>query len=233
MAETGKRAKKKKARSVERRERMLAPTAAPAGRLTLIVTCASGLVLGAGVYSQLLRPEPLAIGPYLVGAGALALAAIILIAPDAPRKTLVGAGGIGEETKDGPKRTAWCDVTNIALEGDALVAVTEEGRLVFPLASHRPAAQWILKEASERIPARLSLDDAERQRIGEASEQDGETRALEPPQLAGKRCKASGRVISYEPDARVCDRCGEVYHRSSVPERCLTCDEPLDHLRET
>ena len=162
MADDGKRAKKRKSKesraAAERHERVLAPTSAPAGRLTLAVTCVSGLVLGAGVYAQLLRAEPLPLGPYLVGAGSLALAAIILIAPDAPRAALVGDGGIGEETKDGPRRTPWCDITSLALDGDALVAVTEESRLVFPLASQLPAAQWILKEADGGSPLDVTFE---------------------------------------------------------------------------
>jgi hypothetical protein len=50
---------------------------------------------------------------------------------------------------------------------------------------------------------------------------------LEPPQIAGQSCKATGKVISFEKDARLCGQCGELYHKSGVPDRCLTCDARL------
>jgi len=53
---------------------------------------------------------------------------------------------------------------------------------------------------------------------------------LEPPQVVGKHCAASGKVISYEPDARVCPRCERVYHRASVPASC-ECGASLTELQ--
>jgi hypothetical protein len=50
---------------------------------------------------------------------------------------------------------------------------------------------------------------------------------LEPPQAAGQRCKASDKLIAFEKDARVCGRCGEVYHKEGVPSACLTCGAKL------
>ena len=52
-------------------------------------------------------------------------------------------------------------------------------------------------------------------------------RRAERAQLAGARCKASDELIAFEKDARLCGRCGEVYHKSHVPDRCLTCDAAL------
>ena len=34
-------------------------------------------------------------------------------------------------------------------------------------------------------------------------------------------------VIAFEKDARLCGRCGELYHKSGVPYLCLTCDARL------
>ncbi|MEZ4310170.1 MAG: hypothetical protein R3F14_19180 [Polyangiaceae bacterium] len=50
---------------------------------------------------------------------------------------------------------------------------------------------------------------------------------LDPPRIAGRACKASGQTIAFEKDARLCGRCGELYHKKSVPERCLTCEARL------
>ena len=46
----------------------------------------------------------------------------------------------------------------------------------------------------------------------------------------GKKCAATGKTISYEPDARVCPRCERVYMRRSVPKKCK-CGNSLVHLR--
>ena len=55
----------------------------------------------------------------------------------------------------------------------------------------------------------------------------GEKLTLEPPQVAGQHCKQSDKLIAFEKDGRLCGRCGEVYHKDSVPQRCLTCDAAL------
>jgi hypothetical protein len=55
----------------------------------------------------------------------------------------------------------------------------------------------------------------------------GEVATLEPPQVAGLRCKATDKIIAFEADARLCGRCGEVYHKEGVPARCGTCDAAL------
>jgi hypothetical protein len=54
---------------------------------------------------------------------------------------------------------------------------------------------------------------------------------LEPPQVVGRHCAESGKVIAYEPDARVCVRCERVFHRTSMPDVCA-CGASLEHLRE-
>jgi hypothetical protein len=50
---------------------------------------------------------------------------------------------------------------------------------------------------------------------------------VEPVQVAGRRCKASGVIISFERDAVTCQRCGEVYDLRHKPSSCLTCDAPM------
>ena len=58
----------------------------------------------------------------------------------------------------------------------------------------------------------------------------GESLPLEPPQVVGKHCASSGKVIAYEPDARVCPRCERVYHKVSVPDAC-ECGASLKELQ--
>ena len=46
----------------------------------------------------------------------------------------------------------------------------------------------------------------------------------------GKHCSASGKVIAFEPDARVCPRCERVFYRTSVPAAC-DCGASLAELQ--
>jgi hypothetical protein len=90
--------------------------------------------------------------------------------------------------------------------------------LVAPLSSHGAAAAWIVKEARERVPA--TVDVPQDVDLPETRSSDGQSTPLEPPQVVGKHCAASGKIIAYEPDARVCTRCERVYHKAHVPESC-------------
>jgi hypothetical protein len=76
----------------------------------------------------------------------------------------------------------------------------------------------MVKEARQRIPA--VVDVPEDVALPEVRASVGESRVLEPAQVVGKHCAASGKVIAYEPDARVCPRCERVYHRAHVPAAC-------------
>jgi hypothetical protein len=94
--------------------------------------------------------------------------------------------------------------------------------------SHPQAAAWIVKEARQRLPSIVDVpDDAT---LPQPLASGGEQLPLEPPQVVGKHCAASGKVIAYEPDARVCPRCERVYHKSHVPEAC-DCGASLADLR--
>jgi hypothetical protein len=214
-------------------------------RLTgaLVAGALGSVLLGAGVYIQFFRPanNVLAVklgarvveladkGAYVVGAGAVILALVILFAPDFETALLVGDGGVGvdEGGDDGPQRILWCDIEQISMSGDVLVIRGEDRKFAVPLSSQPQAAAWILREAQERIPSVIALDHAEQERIPKADEQAGERRKISDIQIAGRRCRATDRVISYEPDARLCPRCGEIYLKDEVPKECLTCEGPL------
>jgi hypothetical protein len=85
-----------------------------------------------------------------------------------------------------------------------------------------------VKEARARVPA--TVDVPEDVALPEARQAAGETLTLEPPQVVGKHCVASGKVIAYEPDARVCSRCERVYHKAHVPAQC-ECGASLESLQ--
>src|SRR5439155_1157310 len=95
------------------------------------------------------------------------------------------------------------------------------------LGSQPQAVAWILKEARARIPDCVDVPE-ESEAIPAASEDAGEVLAAEPPQVVGKHCAESGKVIAYEPDARVCPKCERVYHKAHVPNDC-PCGASLEN----
>jgi hypothetical protein len=127
----------------------------------------------------------------------------------------------------------WSLVERITWREEA-VRVTgkdEAGRpmtLVVSLGSHSQAASWIVKEARERVPA--VVDVPEDATLPAPFADAGAILTLEPAQVVGKHCAASGKVIAYEPDARVCPRCERVYHKAHLPESC-SCGGSLAGLQ--
>lgn len=244
----GKRAKRAKGEgraAAPREERRFVPQRDAKMTASAAAGAVGAVLLGAGVYLQFIRDasEPVAIklgsqlvqlgdkGSYVVGAGAILLALVILLAPDFDTVLLVGDGGVGvdEGGDDGVKRILWCDVEKIELVGEAVVVRGPSMTVTAPLSSQPQAAAWILAQARERVPSRIKLDHGEQELVPKADEGAGERTRAPSPQVAGRRCKASDRVISFEPDARLCPRCGEVYHKDKLPGACLTCEGPLEH----
>jgi hypothetical protein len=250
MAE-GKRSRKAKGESkstLARKERRFLPVRDARMTASLVAGALGSVVLGAGVYIQFLRPTdnmlPVKLGSrlielgdkgsYVVGAGALVLALVILLAPDFETALLVGDGGVGvdEGGDEGVRRLLWCDIQEIRMSADALVVKGEEQKILVPLSSQAQAAAWVVREAEERIPSVIELSEGDRGRLAKVEEGAGEERKITDIQIAGRRCRATDRVISYEPDARLCPRCGEIYHKDSVPEACMTCEGPLGDAAE-
>jgi hypothetical protein len=222
----------------ERRERRFEPHAT--GNLTLVYVMGAvgAAAMGAGAWGQfgpLLRdggPEPFKLAPYILAAGALLVGLAIWFGTSGDPVLRVGDGGIAVEK--GPlRRIPWYAVDRVEWR-DGAVRVTGKDltgspvTVVAALTSHSPAAAWIVKEARERIPAVVDVPDDVA--LPEARAGDGETRALEPPQVVGKHCEASGKIIAYEPDARLCPRCERVYHKAHVPDAC-ECGASLTSLQ--
>jgi hypothetical protein len=166
--------------------------------------------------------EPAAYGQPLFIGGALLLAAATWFATSGEPALRVGDAGLAIE-KRGVRRMPWYAVEQVTWRQEAVrvSGKDEEGKdfaIVARLAAQPQAAAWIAKQARERIPAIVDIPaDAT---LPEAASSAGTSVDLEPPQAVGKHCAASGRVISFEPDARICPRCERVYHASSVPEAC-------------
>lgn len=209
-------------------ERRYEPTTSPFAIATVLLFSLGAVALGAGVYAQWLRsgdagPHPWSL--YFLIAGAVLLLAVALFGQTAARPVRVGDGGVAiERDETTVERVAWCDISRLLVTPDTVTVQGDGVTISVPRNVHGMAAARIVREAKERIPTKIDGDASAEPPAGGV---EPAKIPLEPPQIAGRACKASGKVVSFEQDARLCGRCGEMYHKSSVPERCLTCEARL------
>jgi hypothetical protein len=220
-------------RSDPRQEWRYEPQGTAAAWISMLGMSLGAVALGAGVYGQWLRgtlraeltePHPYAF--YLLLGGALTLAAVALLGPRPVKPIRVGDAGIAVEKEAGElERLEWRDVSRVLISGDVLTFQGPGRLLTISLKLHPQAAARAIAEARRRIPAKL--EDVDTSAVPKLDDDAGEVLPLERPQLAGTRCKASDELIAFEKDARLCGRCGEVYHKAHVPDACVTCDASL------
>jgi hypothetical protein len=226
------------ARVRERRERRFEPRPTANPRVVYAVGAVGALALGAGGWEEvapMLRedgPEPLRVAHYVLAAGAFLAGVAVWLGTSGEPVTRVGDGGLAVE-KGGLRRMPWYAIERVELRGDVVRVSGQDDAgsamtVSLSLASHPQAAAWLVREARDPIHAALPVsDDAA---LDDPMASAGETIPLDPPQVVGKHCAATGKVIAYEPDARVCERCGRVYHKAGVPESC-ECGASLAGLR--
>ncbi|MBX3264451.1 MAG: hypothetical protein KF782_32565 [Labilithrix sp.] len=240
----GKQTAKKDIRrgGVRRQERRFVSQASTSANVVRAFGALAALLLGAGLWGyfyaksfaddEALRAVP----SYLIAAGAVVMGVTIWIGTSSEPPIRVGAPGISAE-KGELRRMPWWAVEKITFESGTLALVVagkdESGSdwtFKVPVKPHPEAVAWIVKEALDRVPRRVDIEDGLLDAIPEAHAHAGQRVDLEPLQVVGKRCAVTGKTISYEPDARVCPRCERVYEKKSVPKKCK-CDNSLVHLR--
>jgi hypothetical protein len=236
MAKKTKTPKREKSR--ERRERRFDPQGATNARIVYLVGAIGAIAMGAGAWGQFGAlvheggPEPLKFAPYILAVGALLVGGAIWIGTSGEPAIRVGDAGLAVE-KGGVRRMPWYAIERIEWREET-VRVTGKDEtgvamsIAAKLTSHPQAAAWIVKEARERVPT--VVDVPEDATLPDPRASAGESLALEPPQVVGKHCAASGKVIAFEPDARVCPRCERVYFKTSVPADC-ECGASLAELQ--
>jgi hypothetical protein len=236
MAKKNKSAKN--ARPRERRERRLLPRASASVAVVYVVGAIGAVAMGAGAWEQfgalLLEgaPGPAKFAPYALAFGALLVGIAIWIGTSGEPPLRVGDGGLAME-KGGVRRMPWYAIDNIEWRAETVRVTGKDDSgaamtLTASLAHHPQAAAWIVRDARERVPAVVHVPDDAPLPPPQASA--GEVLPLEPPQVVGKHCAASGKVIAYEPDARLCPKCERVYHKAHVPDTC-ECGASLETLR--
>jgi hypothetical protein len=230
--------KKSKAQKRERRERRFEAQSSHNPLLVKILGALGAVAMGAGTYGQfgpaMQEPpgEPVKFAAWILAGGAVILGAAIWLGTSGDPALRVGDPGVSTE-KGGLRRLPWYGVEKVEWLGDA-VRVTgkdEAGAdmtIVASLASQPDAAAWIVKEARARVPETVQIGDDVN--VPEASSRAGEVVAAEPPQVVGRRCAVSDKVIAYEPDARLCPRCERVFHKDHVPDTC-PCGASLSSIQ--
>ena len=236
MAKKTKTPKREKTR--ERRERRFDPQGATNARIVYLVGAIGAIAMGAGAWGQFGAlvheggPEPLKFAPYILAVGALLVGGAIWIGTSGEAALRVGDAGLAVE-KGGLRRMPWYAIERIEWREEAVRVTGKDDMgialsMVAKLKSHPQAAAWIVKEARERVPT--VVDVPEDATLPDPRASAGETMALEPPQVVGKHCSASGKVIAFEPDARLCPRCERVFYKASVPAEC-DCGASLVELQ--
>jgi hypothetical protein len=238
MAKSSKKKQKEKAKKA-RLERRFEPRATANKWVVYACGVVGATAMGMGTWGQFgpalsgTDADPFKYAPWVLAGGAILVGIAIWFGTSGEPSLRVGDAGVGVEKGD-VRRIAWYAVEKVELDGGS-VKVTGKDELGRDLVirarivSHPQAAAWIVREARARIGKVVSIPE-EASEVPAASEEAGEVLTVEPVQVVGKHCAESGKVIAYEPDARICARCDRVYHKEHVPVTCA-CGNSLAGFR--
>lgn len=209
-----------------RQERRFLPDPTQTSRGIALLGFAGAGLLGAGVYGQWIQKEPWPYAAALVAAGAATVAASMFLGDRGLKPLRVGDAGVALEDGAELARLAWCDIERVEVVDSKLVLRGKPRAVELPLSAYQRGVARLLAEGVSRLPSVFTID---RSALGlpEPKDADGELLPIEGVQIAGRHCAASGKVIAFERDARVCPGCAQLYLERHVPELCVTCGERL------
>ncbi len=247
MSVKAKGTKSKRARGPHRVERRFEAQSANNPWLVRVLGAIGATSLGAGAYGYLyaesfkkaaeaaraastavpteaLRMEALPL--YMIAFATLVIGATIWLGTSSEPALRVGSSGIALDRGE-TRRMLWWAIKKIAWDAQASALVIDgkdetgaEWSLKIPAKAHRDGVGWVLKEALDRVPKVVDIEDSVVDQLPGARPSAGEKIDLEPLQVVGKRDAISGDLISYEPDACVCTRCERVYLKRTVKKKC-------------
>jgi hypothetical protein len=197
-----------------------------------IVGMVGCLILGGGVFGLWIADPPMGYPEhgwtsYLVATGGCGLGIALWFGQPSEIAVAVGDAGVAVEYSRQTQRINWFDVRAIRIAGSQLVVDGVQLSIKFMLGANREASALLLKEAAERVPEVLDVRADLVKTLPQPSGNQGQVEHIEDDQVAGARCAASKMIIQLEDDARICPRCGQVYHKEHVPNRCVSCKHEL------
>jgi hypothetical protein len=212
-----------------RTERRFQPEQTRASYLYVGLGMLGSGALGAGVWARFISEQqpPSSLGLPLLAGGAVALAASLWFGDLGVVPVRVGDAGVAIERGTEVVRLAWCDIERVSVQNRKLVIKGVDLTLTLPIDAHRKAASRVLAEVAKRVPDVLDVKPAVVDTLPRPKKRDGELMEVETVQVTGRHCAESDKPITFERDARLCPKCGQVYHRKHVPEACVTCGDAL------
>jgi hypothetical protein len=175
------------------------------------------------VYGQWVKDVPFESAPVLVTLGAVGLGFGLWLSNASAFPVRVGDSGVAIERGSEVTRLLWCDIEEIRVERGDLVVKSPSLSLAIPLGAHPMAAAHIVAQAERRLPKIVKVDEAGKRAIPRVDETEGQEVPVAADQVAGRRCAATNKIISFERDARLCPTCAQVYNKDNVPKICVTC----------
>lgn len=226
-SQKGRRKNKPASGAARRQEHRFATSTTYIALPVALIGMLGSLLLGAGVFGLWILDPPLSWASYLVASGGLGLGVALWFGQ--PSETAVAVGDAGIAVEDGREiiRVPWHAMKSITVGSGSLQVRSSGTTLRFSLGANPKAAAWALSEAAQRMPGVLDVDPSVTDSLPDPQASQGLLQDVVDDQVAGERCANSKTAIRLEEDARLCDRCGQVYHRESVPEECVTCGNPL------
>lgn len=188
---------------------------------------AGALVLGAGVFGLWIVEPPIAWASYLVALGGLGLGVALWFGQPSESAVAVGDAGIAVEDGREVTRVPWYELRSLSITGGSMIVRGETTTVRFSVGANPKAAAWALKEAAERVPDVIDASKESADRLPEPTEDSGLLQDVEDAQVAGTHCASSEKLINLEEEARLCPRCSQIYHESSVPDQCVTCEADI------
>lgn len=227
MSKPSKKAKSGKLQQRQRRERRFEPRASTNPWIVYGCGVLGATAMGAGSWGQFgpalsdSGADPFKYAPFILAGGALLVGIAIWFGTSGDPALRVGDGGVGVE-KGTTRRIPWHQVESVTFTGAAVKVMGKDDTeqpltITASLTSHPQAAAWIVAEARKRIGSLVDVPEGAPipEKIPSVEMK------MEALRVVGRHCAHSGKVISYEPDARVCPRCERIYHRELLPQECL------------
>jgi hypothetical protein len=214
-----------------RKERRFATSSTFIPLWVALIGMAGSVVLGAGVFGLWVIDPPYVYGAYLVAAGGLGLGVALWFGQPAESAVAVGDAGIAVEDGRDVKRMHWYEVKSARILGGQFVLESRDDKLKFSIGANPRAAAWALKQLAERTPNVIDIDKSFAEKLPAPDAAGGSETVVDNDQVAGRNCASSGRPLQLEEEARVCDGCGQIFHRDTVPTICTSCEKHLEgHL---